>query len=403
MPRSSRRPSVSVARFRPNDAITTRDPTPAVLENEISNAVAQNKHHREVPGVFMGIVQKHRQLVQKREDHRRAKRKAKFDSLTPGEQEAAQAGEDTATPSLSSSTDDVYSRDVADALEVVDPQVSTVAALTDMTRSIVVPAQFAGSPPVVRLDDDDESTLAQSTTTGVKRRTGITALDKHVAKRIAQRDRHLAILKGVLKGVWTFVKTPLGIIVAIYGFLVIFSGAGLVICLAGWVPGDKDKQVEVFSQATNALFTITGVGFIPWRCKDTYLIARICHYRNLSNKLRRRKNLAPLDDANDLAFEAGIIEHPATTPSAEDKIMLPPITHEDEHMLTPTQAAKLRYCQTEFAKSCTWYRATETPTHRAFPIGTAVTVTAFTIGNSLFQCLMCGFMWGYATHYKDVS
>ena len=98
------------------------------------------------------------------------------------------------------------------------------------------------------------------------------SLDQHVRQVLhaSKRDR---IKKG-LKGLWVFLKTPMGFIVGIYGVLVVFWGAALVIILAGWIPMPnkwwQDRWVEICSQIVNGLFTITGVGLIPWRVQDTY-------------------------------------------------------------------------------------------------------------------------------------
>jgi hypothetical protein len=48
------------------------------------------------------------------------------------------------------------------------------------------------------------------------------ALDKHVEHVLRKRDK----VKRTLKGLWAFVKTPIGFITAVYGFLVAFWGAG---------------------------------------------------------------------------------------------------------------------------------------------------------------------------------
>jgi hypothetical protein len=339
-----------------------------------------------------------------------------------------------------------------------------VSTLSNITRSIIVPTRFAGGPPLLQLspisssstetttpaaegEDEgvEEAGEARDKTQEEKKHAKHTAkekkqgeqLDRHVKKQLQRQRMHQKLIS-VLKGTWTFVKTPVGVLAAIYAFLVVFSGAALVICLAGWVPGNKDLQVEIFSQSTNALFTIPGVGLIPWRLRDTYIISRICHYRNRSNDLRKKRGLPPLQNANDLAFEAGLIPAPLLAPSADSAkkedgikaadngvgtsssegeveymsvlptektsdIPMKPVSQEHEHMLSPHEAAALRDLQERFARNCTWYRPNETPTHYAYPIGRAVTVTAFVDLNSLFQCLMCGFMWGYATHYHDVS
>ncbi|CAO1625353.1 unnamed protein product [Parajaminaea phylloscopi] len=377
-----------------------------VLETVIHDATTHR--HRPTHSIFSQIAKRHRHRVERRELSRRRRRQAKYREIGLDQDAESEDGDSTHTPG----TPDSDATEFRDAIEVLDPQAGTVSALSDITRSIVVPTTWTGRPPVVdvgRRDDDEETGSGDSAAD----------IDAHVKRRLRDRHSSLRTTLAVLAGVWTFVKTPLGMLVAVYGILVVFSGAGLVICLAGWVPGDKDKQVEVFSQATNALFTITGVGFIPWRIRDTYLISRICHYRNLSNKLRRRRGLAPLQDEDDLAFEAGLVAHPLTSlkksdpqgtdgeenPSllegASKATALPHLDNDDEHMLDPRQSAMLRQCQRKFGESCTWYRDTETPSHRAFPILIAVGITAATDGNSIFQCLMCGFMWGYATHYKD--
>lgn len=44
--------------------------------------------------------------------------------------------------------------------------------------------------------------------------------------------------------------------------------------LLGWIPTSskyrQDVWVEISSQVENGLFTVTGVGLIPWRVVDTY-------------------------------------------------------------------------------------------------------------------------------------
>ena len=97
-------------------------------------------------------------------------------------------------------------------------------------------------------------------------------LDTHVKNVLASSKR--AKIKRGLRGFWAFVKTPIGAFTAIYGFLCAFWGAAIVLFLLGWIPTSskdtQDKWVEISSQVCNGLFTITGVGLIPWRVIDTY-------------------------------------------------------------------------------------------------------------------------------------
>jgi hypothetical protein len=97
-------------------------------------------------------------------------------------------------------------------------------------------------------------------------------LDKHVKNVLTSSRRAKA--KRAARGLWAFVNTPIGAFTAIYGFLCAFWGAAIVLFLLGWIPTSskdtQDKWVEISSQVCNGLFTVTGVGLIPWRVIDTY-------------------------------------------------------------------------------------------------------------------------------------
>jgi len=48
----------------------------------------------------------------------------------------------------------------------------------------------------------------------------------------------------------------------------------------------------------------------------------------------------------------------------------------------------------KFQHHQTWYRAHGTETHRAFPINMALAICFLNDGNSVFQVILCGTMWG---------
>jgi hypothetical protein len=97
-------------------------------------------------------------------------------------------------------------------------------------------------------------------------------LNTHVKNVLMSSKR--AKIKRAARGFWAFVKTPIGAFTAVYGFLCAFWGAAIVLFLLGWIPTSskdtQDKWVEISSQVCNGLFTVTGVGLIPWRVIDTY-------------------------------------------------------------------------------------------------------------------------------------
>lgn len=192
-------------------------------------------------------------------------------------------------------------------------------------------------------------------------------LDRHVKHVLRAKRREKA--KRALRGLWAFLKTPMGIVTGIYGFLVAFWGAALVLFLLGWIKTPnkhwKDKWVEICSQIVNGLFTLTGVGLIPWRVIDTYRMSIIHTLKMKDRRLRKKAGLPPIDDPDDLP-------DPRTIPGFQQ-------------VLSEKDQDQLRYQQDKFAKSQTWYRPHANATHRAFPITLALWNTILMDGNSFFQ------------------
>jgi len=157
-------------------------------------------------------------------------------------------------------------------------------------------------------------------------------LDKHVRK-VLQRQQRKQKAKAALRGLWAYLKTPMGMVTAVYGFLVAFWGAAIVLFLLGWIPTSskdtQDKWVEISSQVTNGLFTITGVGLIPWRAIDTYRMSVIWTIRMRMVRRRAARGLPPAKDNDDLP--AQLDDHP--------------------ELLSPAEADKLKHQQDKFAES----------------------------------------------------
>lgn len=100
----------------------------------------------------------------------------------------------------------------------------------------------------------------------------------------------------------------------------------------------------------------------------------IWHYKLVSRRLRKRRGLPPIEFKHDLP----------------DPLLDPTFVP----VLTEKQQARLRHNQEAFAASQTWYRAHATETHLAFDINYALTITLLIVLNSVFQCMLCGTMWG---------
>ncbi|KAL5637135.1 hypothetical protein ACGC1H_000949 [Rhizoctonia solani] len=260
--------------------------------------------------------------------------------------------------------------DVVEHLSVIDNHISTVSNLSNVSNSIIIPnLPIYNRRPVVTLP-----TLAEDDTGAEKGKAPKDNLDRHVEDVLTNRRK----IRRALNGFWEYITTPMGFISFVYGFLCAFWGAAIVIFLAKIINlHNKDRQdfwVEISSQIENALFTVTGVGLIPWRVIDTYRIAKIWHYRQVTRRLRRQAKLPALIDGNDLP-------DPTYNPNYV-------------HVLSERQQKDLHYQQQKFMASQTWYRPHETETHKAFPIKTALFICLYIDFNSVFQCMLCGCMWG---------
>ncbi|CAE6435294.1 unnamed protein product [Rhizoctonia solani] len=259
--------------------------------------------------------------------------------------------------------------DVVEHLSVIDNHISTVSNLSNVSNTIIIPnLPIYNRRPVVTLP-----TLVEDEATAEKGKAPKDNLDRHVEDVLTNRRK----IRRALTGFWEYITTPMGFISFVYGFLCAFWGAAIVIFLAKIINlHNEDRQgfwVEVSSQIENALFTVTGVGLIPWRVIDTYRIAKIWHYRQVTRRLRRNAQLPALVDGNDLP----------------DPIYNPNYVR----VLSARQQEDLHYQQQKFMASQTWYRPHETETHKAFPIKTALFICLYIDFNSVFQCMLCGCMW----------
>ncbi|KAI0081717.1 hypothetical protein K474DRAFT_1703572 [Panus rudis PR-1116 ss-1] len=260
--------------------------------------------------------------------------------------------------------------DIVEHLDVIDPQIATVSTLTNAANAIVIPPlPFYNRKPVVVLPEipRDPNSDAEDG------RQNEDNLDRHIEDVLTKRQQ----FKRIMRGVWSFMKTPMGIVVSIYGFLVVFWGSALVLFLVKWIDVHNEITqgfwVELCQQILCGLFTATSIGLIPFRALDTYRITKIWYYKRRITKLRRMANLPELYDPDDLPDPAYDVNY--------------------VHVLTQKEQDELHYQQHKFAQSQTWYRPHGTQTHRAFPINIALWICVCNDLNSFFQALLSACMW----------
>ncbi|KAF8974464.1 hypothetical protein BDZ97DRAFT_25191 [Flammula alnicola] len=260
--------------------------------------------------------------------------------------------------------------DVVEHLDVIDPQIGAFASLTNAANSIVIPpSSWYSRKPVVVLPEIPRRAVDDENLDEFE-----DILDRHVDDVLKRPSK----VRRTLMGVWSFLKTPMGIFTGIYGFLVVFWGAAIVIFLVKIInfhnANTQGFWVEVSSQVETGLFTLTSIGLIPSRVLDTYRILKIWMYKRRTMKLRAKAGLPQLFDIDDLP----------------DPIYDPNYVH----VLMDEEQKDLHRQQRKFQHSQTWYRAHGTETHRAFPINMALWICFLNDGNSFFQIFLCGTMWG---------
>ncbi|EST04787.1 Protein of unknown function DUF2985 [Kalmanozyma brasiliensis GHG001] len=409
-----------------------------------------HRHHKGRPcahGVVRRVAERHHRKVEKREKQRRMERMRRIAALDPlkeAERERGTAKETTfmalirkyggmvpgqggpedtperleestdSSPSTETSSMDEESAYLVDTLDVVDPGVSAAGHLSNIGNSLIFPniPGLYDRRPVIDLPSQEVDAGATSTETTLQLESGRVPtrtqqdqddlhLDAYVHELLTKKQKFARAMQGV----WAFLKTPVGVIAGIYGFLVVIGGAALVLFLIGAVDGGKNKDfwIEVFSQFENGLFTIPGVGLIPWRLRDTWRMGWIAYYQHLTWRLRKKQGLPKLADKNDVPSVVAKAHRKRNTSDddSSDEEEEPKVVLTSDAVLSPQQATHLHTLQTAFAESQSWYRPHETFTHHAFSITAALSITLFNDLNSLFQCLLCGYMWGYATHYRD--
>lgn len=231
--------------------------------------------------------------------------------------------------------------------------------LDSITAAIAVPPYLGDK---LRLAGDEAGTRSSALMTV----SPIDPLDFQAGQEtsIVLESKNKMTIRRSAKALRAYLKTPVGVLVGIYGSLVVVWGAGLVIILAGWTPMSKNTRdiwVEVCSQASiwvqstkliqnlmlmdlhfkvlNGLFTVTGVGFIPWRLRDAWHMSVITRYRRKIAKLDRRSRRA----------------HSVVHPPGSDQSGLSYLSEKEKLYLETSEG--------KFTLSQPWYRPRATSTH----------------------------------------
>ncbi|KAI0427925.1 hypothetical protein F5Y09DRAFT_344179 [Xylaria sp. FL1042] len=303
--------------------------------------------------------------------------------------------------------------ELADVLDVIDPEVSTLNNVTNIQNSLFIPSlgrlinrhptynltrapgrddilppadaprrdgdRFQQAPHVEDQDYDfnfNHAVLPEGVSLDGWTKEEMAELNDHVRHMLHSRRSKF---KRTMKAFGKYVRQPVGFFVTLYATLITLFGLAWVLFLIGWIyVGEKQLYViNVIDYVLVALFAIMGDGLAPFRAVDTYHMLFISHYHRKTWKLRKRLQMAKLRDKNDLP----------TDPELE-------AARDEVSVLTETEQATLVHHQNKFAKSHTFYRPHETKTHYAFPQSFLVAIVLLLDLHSALQISLGATTWG---------
>ncbi|KAI5921237.1 hypothetical protein F4810DRAFT_678945 [Camillea tinctor] len=303
---------------------------------------------------------------------------------------------------------------LADVLDVIDPEVSTLNNVTNIQNSLFIPSlgrfinrrptyQLSRAPepiqgrredgrrePSIREEDEDEEYEFNFNHAVLPEGVSLDGWTAEEKDELNDHVRHMlhsrrSKFKRTMRAFGQYVRKPLGFFVTLYATLITLFGLAWVLFLIGWIyVGAKQLYViNVIDYVLVALFAIVGDGLAPFRAVDTYHMIYIAHYHRLTWKLRRKKQMAKLRDKNDLP----------TNPDLEAQ-------RDEISVLTAQQQERLVYHQTKFARSHTFYKPHETRTHYAFPLNLLVAIVTLLDLHSCLQISLGATTWGIDWHVR---
>ncbi|KAI4843866.1 hypothetical protein E4T45_08406, partial [Aureobasidium sp. EXF-8846] len=355
-----------------------------------------------------------------------------------------------------------YDADLVDILDVVDPEVATLATLTNVQNSLFIPdlGSFLNRRPTYNLTREPTffpgpvrpasvkpaSIMTQNrietNADDVEQRPG---LDRTftIASHLSDTEDHYAVLphglslegwslaekeelndhvrhmlhsrraafKRGMKGFSQYVRRPLGLFVTIYATLITLFGLAWVLFLIGWinVAGRQSYLINVIDNVLVALFAVVGDGLAPFRAVDTYHMIYIAHYHHLTWSLRKKLNLPKLVNENDLPVQPGIDADVETGSTAEAASAINADAkstrsmRDEASMLSEEQQRKLKHHEDKFSKSHTFYKPHETETHHAFPLRLLVAVVVLLDCHSLLQIALGTCTWAISYHVRPFA
>ncbi|KAK4046679.1 hypothetical protein OIV83_005882 [Microbotryomycetes sp. JL201] len=300
-------------------------------------------------------------------------------------------------------------------LDVLDQSVSTTSHLANI-QSAFWPASLTRRPVVqleaAPLDEEAGEHVTVEAPPGSSNEDLLVhvddqddPLDTHLVNLLRKQQRkqkRKEMLRQTMRGVVAFLKTPLGICALIYMVLVVITGSALVLLLI--IPmGSYARKLWV------GLFTITSLLPLPWRLRDWYNIGTITYFAHATRKRRQRMHLPPLRDPNDLpeAPDAEYWVGPGGEKMVGPRPMATTIPIKSKTDKNAKQTARnggsssddtFGKSQDVELKAMTGLEQVQSDLSEEEPVLSEKELArlrkAQMVGNSVFQAMLCGVMWG---------
>ncbi|PKS06216.1 hypothetical protein jhhlp_006962 [Lomentospora prolificans] len=258
-------------------------------------------------------------------------------------------------------------------------------------------------------------------------------LEDHVRHML--HSRRSRFMRG-LKGFGQYVRTPLGFFVTLYAVLITLFGLAWVLFLIGWIyVGEKQVYtIHIIDSVLVALFAIVGDGMAPLRAIDTYHMIFIIHYYRVVKKADQRKRKNPKTTPRKLdggyTNEEYMNQKPPTRDGGHELLRpentgsLPTANVDTETTdlesgnlseksspedqieasgLTSKQLKSLSHHQEKLAKSHSFYKAQDTFTHHAFPLGYLIGIIVLLDCHSCLQISLGACTWGIDYHTRPFA
>ena len=209
-----------------------------------------------------------------------------------------------------------------------------------------------------------------------------------------------------MKAFWKFTLTPFGFLITLYGLNVVGWGAMIFFVLLNAAPAmchptcnaensSRKIWIEIDSQVLNGLFCVTGFGLIPWRFRDFYYLIRWRVFKDYS----AHRTLAGLYRGwYRLPGHESLPEDIGPPPKYSKK---QPVTDESPPPFTPEEIARLEQ-NTAVPLPATSMPEPPLTGVRAQPSRSWSLdfVIWMYMWNTILQCFLAGFMWGYNRHNR---